>query len=83
MAGIEVVRVLVGLEAIADRRQRDAVHQRGGHQVGTEVDQEVVVDQHSGAAAQAAATDLAGTPTVVTVAESVRIPFGGGGAEES
>src|SRR4051794_21346603 len=81
--GGQVVGVLVCLQAVLDLGERDAVHQRCRHQVGAEVDQQLIVDQGGGAAAKAAATPGAGLPAVVAVAERVGVALGGGGAQEA
>ena len=66
-----MVGVGVGLEAVAHPGQGAPIHGGGGHDIGAKVDQQVVVDQRSGALPQARASEGARPLAVIALAEGL------------
>jgi hypothetical protein len=82
VGGIQVVRVRVRLQAIANPGQGTTMHVGSGHDVGAEVDQEVIVDQRGGSLPQTWAAERSCPLAVVAPAKGLRISIRGGGSQE-
>jgi hypothetical protein len=82
MACIQVVFMFVSLQAIAQLCQRDAVQLRRRHQIWPQIDQQIVVDQHRAAFAQAGPAQLARCFTIGAGTEGIGITFRSGGSQK-
>ena len=78
-----MVRVGMGLKAVAYPGQWAAVYLSGRHDIGTQVDQQIIIDQHSGTLPQARTTQSARLYAVLASTERLRICVCGRSSQES
>ena len=77
-----MIGVSVRLQAIADPGQGTTMQLGCGHDIGTEIDQEIVVDEGGGSLAQTGAAERACLLAVVALAKGFGKGIGGGSSQE-